>query len=86
MEASGRKKMIEIKIGRYEYTFTENDIFLDNGSTVQCLTVNDDSGSTWHKFPVRITKKAMKEILDKCEMVDKKYNSFGNLEFKIKLK
>ena len=53
---------MNLKIGRYEYTITSKDEFIDNGICVQLLTQSKEK-STWGRRPNPIlSKRAIKQI------------------------
>ena len=54
--------MITLKIGKHEYSISDKDKFVDNGSCVQLLTQSKEP-STWGRFPNPVlSKRAVKEI------------------------
>ncbi len=79
---------ITIKMGRGEYTFTEEDVFLDNGACVQCLSIRLSRG--YHSSTLKLTKKALSWLGKNCERVtidDHYYSGQKRLEvFYYKLK
>lgn len=54
--------MITIKIGRYTYEITREDIFMDNNCVVQ-LTTQSKERSVWGSKPnPKLSKRVIKEI------------------------
>lgn len=58
---------IEIKIGRDVLTFTEDDVFIDNGACVQCRTQRGKHMGHGRYCNLVLTKKALKELESKCK-------------------
>ncbi len=54
-------KKMKIKVGKYEYEITKDDLFLDNGACVQLMTQTEEYN--WGR-PVAptLSKRAVKEI------------------------
>lgn len=80
-------------MGREAYTFTEDDVFLDNEACVQCLSVEVSRPSRFGSFPVAplvMTKKSLKLLDEKCERVIVTTHNYSNIEgltvFSLKLK
>lgn len=59
--------MITIKIGREVITFTEEDVFIDNGACIQCKTKKGKHEGYGRYGILMLTKKALKELESKCE-------------------
>ncbi len=82
--------MIDIKIGREVYTFTEDDVFLDNGACVQCFTKSVFTNISILNPPLKMTNKALKLLDEKCERVIITTHNFSKIEgltvFSLKLK
>lgn len=82
--------MIDIKIGKEVYTFTEDDVFLDNKACVQCLTKSVYITAAWTSSPLKMTKKALKLLDEKCERVTITTHNYSKIEgltvFSLKLK
>lgn len=56
---------IELKIGKYTYTITRNDVFMDNGFCVQLLTQSKRPIGSFMKRPNPVlSKRTVKEIND----------------------
>lgn len=78
--------VITLKMGRKTYTFTDEDIFMDNGCT-QCTTQKVFSPSTSHNSPIRLTQKAEKEMFAVCDKVEYTGHNYKAVTmFTIKLK
>ena len=78
---------IEIKMGRKIETFTEDDLFLDNGRCVQCMTNYGfrakHSTASW----LMMTKKAIKILELSCDRIYQHYEYGDECKvFKLKLK
>lgn len=56
--------MFELKIGRFTYTITAEDIFLDNGSCVQLLSQSKERLSGIHR-PTPVLSKAAVKVTNK---------------------
>ena len=64
---------MNLKIGKYNYTITEADDFMDNGACVQLLTQSKENTS-WGRTPNPVlSKKAIKQI-SAYKRVDKDHN------------
>lgn len=66
-----------IKIGRNEYTFTEDDVFLDNGSCIQVLTRDGVSQGYARYSPLCLTQKAIKDLEKRCKRVEIKDHPYS---------
>lgn len=77
---------IEIKIGRELVTFTDKDIFLDNGACVQCKTKQGKHMGYGRYTNLLLTKKALKELESKCERFNVRTSPSGVEYFQYKEK
>ena len=62
--------MVDIKMGREVFTFTEEDVFVDNGSCIQCNTKKGRHLGYVSYGILLLTKKAVKELESSCDRVD----------------
>ena len=56
------KIIIKLKIGRVTYDITDEDKFMDNGSSVQLITQSRENVTWGQRINPVLTKKAIKEI------------------------
>ena len=52
----------KLKIGRYTYTITSRDTFMDNGWVVQLMTQSNEPSCWGQKPDPQLSKRAIKEI------------------------
>ena len=69
---------IKIKIGREYHAFTESDLFIDNGSCVQCTTKKYGHGARRSSAGwLRLSKNAIKTLDYECTRVQQEH-AHGN--------
>lgn len=78
--------MIDIKIGRGTVTFTEEDVFVDNGACIQCNTKKGSHLGYGSYSILQLTKKAVKELESRCDRVDVLQRTPSVQYFRYKLK
>ena len=78
--------MIDIKIGREVVTFTEEDVFIDNGVCIQCNTKKGRYRGYGSYCILQLTKKAVKELEAKCDRVNVVQKPHSVQYFRYKLK
>jgi hypothetical protein len=54
-------ELLIIKVGKKEYTITEQDRFLDNGACIQLISKNGSFGG-WHYNAIVLPKREVKRI------------------------
>jgi hypothetical protein len=67
------KTLITIKIGRYEYEITFEDVFMDNGACVQLLTQSKENPHCGRRPNPVLSKRVVKEI-SSFKRIQKKHN------------
>ena len=73
---------IEIKIGRHNYTITEKDRFMDNGSVVQLMTQSLEKFDWGHRASPTLSKKLWKQLYKDYEKTRIEYSDDrGKVEY-----
>ena len=73
---------IEIKVGRHNYTITENDRFMDNGSS--CMLITQKNGVVcWGTTKnTRLSKKVLEKLVSKYKKVRiENRDHYGGVEY-----